>query len=121
MNIEVICSLNGNTQEHDIQKLQAHNFKIDTLLRSVYKGREENSYRLSISNISDLRKFEELLKEHHQEAYLYFQDDTTHLVNLNTNDVTNVGKYTPVDKDTALTQENYTYDYLKNQFFICIK
>lgn len=122
MKMEVIAALNNNTTEQDLNDFQSAGLKVTRLLKGAYKGKEESQYRLTLSDLNELRKFEGLLKEHDQEAYLFFQDDNTaNLVNLNTNDITTVGVWTNVDKETALHQDNYVFDVIDNKFYICIK
>ncbi len=80
----------------------------------------ECGFMVSLLSTGDVHELHELAMDFEQESILVVNDSTKESELHLANNVVSVGKWTEVDRYTALCNGAYTYNH-KGEYFICIK
>lgn len=112
----IILALNNYSSEDDIKALSNAGIELAVPLMGSYKGNEERSYMLSMS---DHGKALVVAREHNQESILTrYSDGSVYLYYLDTFEQEYLGQFEAVSESEAKSQDSWTYRPDLDQYYI---
>lgn len=115
------CTESGNEVSHAHLKRDLENLGFPHKeVIGVYKGTQEKSFYVECANLTNFSILHAKAQEFGQEAVLNVDKNRkAGLIFIGTGEAQTLGTFKQVSKQEAEKQDNYTYDFTNNGYYIC--
>ena len=110
----------NNTRTNQLELMLRHsNFK-PVLMKGVYKGSSEISFFVPITRIDDIERLEFIAFDRFQQESILVQYSDGHSRLHYPNHIEHIGKIREINKEIALTKDNYTFYTKLNKYYAVV-
>ena len=110
----------NNTRTNQLELMLKHSGFKPVLMKGVYKGSSEISFFVPITRIDDIERLEFIAFDRFQQESILVQYSDGHSRLHYPNHIEHIGKIREINKEIALTKDNYTFYPKLNKYYAVV-
>ena len=110
----------NNTRTNQLKLMLKHSGFKPVLMKGVYKGSSEISFFVPITRIDDIERLEFIAFDRFQQESILVQYSDGHSRLHYPNHIEHIGKIREINKEIALTKDNYTFYPKLNKYYAVV-